>query len=53
MIITISNGWANGDWHLILIDLYHEQPSQKAEGVFGFNLGLFGFCVGVMFHYER
>jgi hypothetical protein len=51
MGIIINNGWKSGDWHLLLLDCYHEQPLGKSDGVYGLNLGMFGFTIGIMFHH--
>jgi len=52
MGIIINNGWKSGDWHLLLIDVYHEQPLGKSDGVYGVNLGIFGITLGILFHYD-
>ena len=51
MAILLNNGWKSGDWHLILLDFYNEQPLDSDDGVFGINIGLCGITIGIMFHY--
>jgi hypothetical protein len=53
MVIFLNNGFKTGDWHLIKFDIYHEQPPQEKGGVFGLNIGLMGFVLGFMVHYDK
>lgn len=52
-MIYIDNGWITGDWHLILIDIFHEQPPHETGGVFGFGFGLLGIKIGLVIHHDK
>ena len=51
--VLVNNDWKTGDFHFIVLDIYHEQPKGADSAAFGISLGLLGFRISIGGMYEQ